>query len=177
LSAALALAVAAAVAAGWFGWSWYGAAHDGDTRFARTRDAVLVAGEQAVQNMNTLDYADFDHGMDVWEASTTGDLHTQLVQGRTDFERQVRQARTDSTAQVLSGAVTGLDARTGKAAVMIALRITVRAPSTAPAVKDSRLLGELTRTPAGWKLSALSQAPTGDSAPAAPATTTPATPH
>ncbi|MFC4035260.1 nuclear transport factor 2 family protein [Streptomyces polygonati] len=164
--------MAAALAAAWTGWSWYGAAHDDDAAFARTRDTVLAAGEQAVQNMNTLDHNDLDHGLAVWESSTTGDLHTQLVQGRADFEKQVQQAQTVSTAKVLSGAVTELDARTGKASVMIALRITVAAPKAQPSVKESRLLGELTRTPAGWKLSALGEAPMGDSA-AAPTPTVP----
>jgi Mce-associated membrane protein len=174
LAVALALAVAAAVAAALAGWSWYGAAHDDDTAFARTRDTVLAAGEQAVQNLNTLDHADLDHGLDVWESSTTGDLHSQLTQGRDDFVKQVQQAKTTSTAKVLSGAVTELDTRTGKASVMVALRITVQAPGEKPAVKESRMLGELTRTPDGWKLSALGQAPTGDSAPAAaPAASTP----
>ncbi|MET9218026.1 hypothetical protein ABZX65_04445 [Streptomyces sp. NPDC003300] len=164
LATAVALAVAAAVAAALTGWSWYGAAHDDDAAFARTRDTVLAAGEQAVQNMNTLDHSDVDHGLDIWESSTTGDLHSQLVQGRAAFEKQVRQAQTVSTAKILSGAVTELDTRTGKASVMIALRITVEAPKAKPAVKESRMLGELTRTDTGWKLSALGQAPMGDSA-------------
>lgn len=167
LAAALALVLAAAVAAVWTGCSWYAAAHDGDTAFARTRDTVLAAGEQAVQNLNTLDHSDLDHGLDVWEAGTTGDLHSQLVQGRTDFEKQVRQAGTVTTAKVLSGAVTELDTRAGRASVMIALRITVEAPGSKPSVKESRMLGELTRTGTGWKLSALGQAPLGDSSPAA----------
>lgn len=165
LLVALALAVVAAVAAAVSGWAWYGAAHDDDAAFARTRDTVLAAGEQAVQNLNTLAYTDLDHGLDIWESSTTGDLHTQLTQGRSDFAAQVRQAQTTSTAKVLSGAVTELDTRTGKASVMVALRITVQAPKAAPAVKESRMLGELTRTADGWKLSALGQAPMGDSAP------------
>ncbi|WP_225845103.1 nuclear transport factor 2 family protein [Streptomyces sp. HPF1205] len=179
LAAALALFTAAVVAAALTGWSWYGAAHDGDAAFARTRDTVLASGEQAVQNLNTLDHDDVDRGLDVWESSTTGDLHTQLVQGRADFARQVRQAGTVSTAKVLSGAVTELDTRTGRAAVMVALRITVTAPGGKPAVKESRLLGELTRTPAGWKLSALGQAPLGDSAASTGTTadTPPATPQ
>lgn len=164
LATAVALAVAAALAAALTGWSWYGAAHDDDAAFARTRDTVLAAGEQAVQNMNTLDHSDVDHGLDIWESSTTGDLHSQLVQGRAEFEKQVQQAQTVSTAKILSGAVTELDIRTGRAGVMIALRITVEAPKAKPAVKESRMLGELTRTPAGWKLSALGQAPMGDSA-------------
>ncbi|SEO26056.1 Mce-associated membrane protein [Actinacidiphila rubida] len=162
LLVAAVLALAAAVAAALTGWSWYGAAHDGSASFAKARDSVLAAGEQAVQNMNTLDHNDLGHGLDAWEASTTGDLHTQLVQGRADFEKQVQLAQTDSTAKVLSGAVTELDTRAGKASVMVALQITVTAPKAKPSVKESRLVGELTRTASGWKLSALGQAPMGD---------------
>jgi len=164
LAVAAVLALVAAVAAAWTGWSWYGAAHDGDAAFARARDTALAAGEQAVQNMNTLDHDDLAHGLDVWEGSTTGDLHSQLVQGRDGFVKQVQLAQTDSTAKVLSGAVTELDTRAGRASVMVALQITVQAPKSKPSVKESRLLGELTRTADGWKLSALGQAPMGDSA-------------
>ncbi len=177
LGVAVALVAAAAVAAAWTGWSWYSAAHDDDAAFARSRDTVLAAGEQAVQNLNTLDHAHVAAGLAVWEQSTTGDLHDELVQGRSAFEKQVQQAQTVSTAKVLSGAVTDLDDRTGKADVMVALQITVQAPKAKPAVKESRLLGEMTRTAAGWKLSALGDAPLGDSAATstdtAPATATP----
>ncbi|MCX4553815.1 hypothetical protein OG709_31695 [Streptomyces sp. NBC_01267] len=161
---ALALALLAAGAAAWGGWSWYAAAHDDSAAYARTRDSVLAAGEQAVQNMNTLDHRKVASGLDAWENSTTGDLHQQLTNGRTEFEKQIKEARTVSTAKVLSGAVTELDARTGKASVMVALRITVTAPKGKPSEKESRLLGELTRTSGGWKLSALGQAPVGNTA-------------
>ncbi|MEV0090793.1 hypothetical protein [Streptomyces sp. NPDC050738] len=161
---ALALALLAAGAAGWGGWSWYAAAHDDSAGYAQARDDALQAGEQAVQNMNTLDYKQLARGLDSWEASTTGDLHKQLTDGRTQFEKQIQQAKTVSTAKVLSGAVTELDERTGKASVMVALRITVTAPKGKPAAKESRLLGELTRTSAGWKLSNLAQAPVGNTA-------------
>ncbi|MFF1832621.1 hypothetical protein ACFVXE_00160 [Streptomyces sp. NPDC058231] len=160
----VALTVAAAAGAGWGGWSWYGAAHDESAAYAQTRDDALAAGEQAVQNMNTLDHQNLRKGLDSWEDSTTGDLHQQLVAGRTEFEKQIQQAKTISTARVLSGAVTELDDRTGKAAVMVALRITVTAPKGKPAVKESRMLGQLTRTSEGWKLSALGQAPVGNTA-------------
>ncbi|WP_405687837.1 hypothetical protein OG204_32055 [Streptomyces sp. NBC_01387] len=161
---ALALALLVAGAAAWGGWSWYAAAHDDSAAYARTRDSVLAAGEQAVQNMNTLDHRKVASGLDAWENSTTGDLHQQLTNGRTEFEKQIKEARTVSTAKVLSGAVTELDARTGKASVMVALRITVTAPKGKPSEKESRLLGELTRTSGGWKLSALGQAPVGNTA-------------
>lgn len=158
---ALALAVCAAGAAGWGGWLRYEATHDDAAAFARARDDALAAGEQAVQNMNTLDHRSLEKGLDSWEQSTTGDLHSQLVDGRDAFAEQIAEAKTVSTAEVLSGAVTELDQRAGRAGVMVALRVTVTAPKGEPAVKESRLLGSLTRTAGGWKLSALGQAPVG----------------
>ncbi|AEN13658.1 MULTISPECIES: hypothetical protein [unclassified Streptomyces] len=162
--AAVVLTVAAAGAAGWGGWSRYDAAHDDAAAYAEARDDALAAGEQAVQNMNTLDHAHLEKGLDSWEASTTGDLHRQLVDGREAFVKQIETAKTVSTAKVLSGAVTELDDRAGKAGVMVALRVTVSAPEGEPAVKENRMLGQLTRTSEGWKLSALGQAPVGNTA-------------
>ncbi|MEV6475645.1 nuclear transport factor 2 family protein [Streptomyces sp. NPDC051657] len=159
--AALALAVCAAGAAGWGGWLRYEATHDDAASFAQARDDALAAGEQAVQNMNTLDHRSLEKGLDSWEQSTTGDLHSQLIDGRDAFAEQIAAARTVSTAKVLSGAVTELDQRAGRAGVMVAIRVTVTAPKGEPAVKESRLLGSLTRTEDGWKLSALGQAPVG----------------
>ncbi|HBF84446.1 MAG TPA: hypothetical protein DD420_32320 [Streptomyces sp.] len=162
--AAVVLTVAAAGAAGWGGWSRYDAAHDDAAAYAEARDDALAAGEQAVQNMNTLDHAHLEKGLDSWEASTTGDLHRQLAEGREAFVKQIEAAKTVSTAKVLSGAVTELDDRAGRAGVMVALRVTVSAPEGEPAVKESRMLGQLTRTSEGWKLSALGQAPVGNTA-------------
>ncbi|MET7745642.1 hypothetical protein [Streptomyces sp. NPDC005385] len=159
-AAALALALAAAGTAAWAGTDWYGAAHDDSAAYAVQRDEALTAGEQAVQNLNTLDHTDVDGGLDLWESSTTGDLHKQLVDGRAAFSKQVKAAGTVTTARVLSGAVTELDERAGRARVLVALRITVRA-SKGSSDKDSRMLGELTRTGGRWKLSDLGQAPVG----------------
>ncbi|WP_326701035.1 hypothetical protein OG909_29295 [Streptomyces sp. NBC_01754] len=164
VAVAVVLAVAAAGAAGWGGWSRYDAAHDDAAAYAEARDDALAAGEQAVQNMNTLDHTRLEQGLDSWEDSTTGDLHRQLVEGREAFVEQIEAAKTVSTAKVLSGAVTELDDRAGKAGVMVALRVTVTAPKGEPAVKESRMLGQLTRTSQGWKLSALGQAPVGNTA-------------
>ncbi|MER5862800.1 hypothetical protein [Kitasatospora sp. NPDC002040] len=165
---AVCLVLLAAGAAVWGGWSWYAAAHDGAADLARSRDRALAAGEQAVQNLNTLDHAALAPGLDLWEQSTTGDLHSQLVQGRAEFEKQVKQAQSVTTARVLDGAVTELDQAAGQAAVLIAVRITVRTGQEQPVTKDSRMLGRLTRTGEGWKLSALGQAPMGTTASTAP---------
>ncbi|MFE7132187.1 hypothetical protein ACFVIM_15115 [Streptomyces sp. NPDC057638] len=169
---ALALTVLAAGCAGWGGWSWYTAAHDDSSAYAIERDEVLAAGEQAVLNLNTLDHRTMRRDLDTWVDSTTGSLRDQLTQGRAQFERQIGRAGTVTSARVLSGAVTELDERAGKASVLVAVRITVTPMKAAgaanatqgkPVPKESRLLGELTRTDTGWKLSALGQAPVGDS--------------
>jgi Mce-associated membrane protein len=124
---------------------------------------VLRAGEQGIQNMNTLDYRKLD-GLRSWEDSTTGDLHQQIVQGRSAFQSQVQLAQTVTTAKVLDGAVTELDTRAGKASVIVALQVTVTPAKGQPSTKQSRMLAQLTRTPAGWKLSSLGQASVGTTA-------------
>ncbi|MFD7710741.1 hypothetical protein ACFV6E_37930 [Streptomyces sp. NPDC059785] len=158
---ALVLALIAGGFAAWTCWDWYDAAHDDTVAYAEQRDDALAAGEQAVQNLNTLDHRDIDRGLDLWETSTTGDLHRQLVDGRDEFATQVKTAQTVTTAKVLSGALTELDDRAGRARVLVALRVTVKTPGKAGTDKDSRMLGELTRTGGHWKLSALGQAPVG----------------
>lgn len=164
LPVATVLVLIAAACAAYFGWSWYTAAHDDSLAYSRDRDTVLRAGEQGVQNMNTLDYRKVDQGLTAWEESSTGDLHQQLVQGRAQFAAQVRQAKTITTAKILDGAVTELDDRAGKASMIVAVQITVTPPAGAPTTKPSRMRAQLTRTPSGWKLSALGQAPVGTTA-------------
>ncbi|MFB4317888.1 hypothetical protein [Actinomadura sp. 21ATH] len=159
--AAMVLAVVAAVCAAWFGWSWYAAAHDESLGFSRERDEVLRAGEQAVQNLNTLDHRSLDRDLKLWQDSSTSELYQEIVQGRPQFEKAVQQAKTITSAKVLDAAVTELDRHAGKASVIVGLQITVTPPKGEPAVKKTRLMGQLTRTATGWKLSALSQAPVG----------------
>ncbi|MEU5837228.1 nuclear transport factor 2 family protein [Streptomyces diacarni] len=161
---ALALAFAALCSAVWAGLSWYGAAHDDTLEYAATRDEVRSAGEQAVQNLNTLDHRKVDAGLDSWEESTTGELRGQLKKGRKEFEKQIRAAKTVTSARILSSAVAELDERAGRAGVLVAVRTTVKAPKEKPATKQTRMRGELTRTEDGWKLSALAQVPVGYSA-------------
>lgn len=158
---ALVLAILAAGFAAWAGWSWHSAAQAGPPATAALRDQVLQAGEQAVQNFNTLDYRTVGQGLRLWEQSSTGALHAEITSGAAQFERQIKQAKTITTAKILDGALTSLDARGGTASIIVAVQMTVRPPHGTPTVKQSRLEGVLTRTPAGWKLSALSQAPVG----------------
>ncbi|WP_019630055.1 nuclear transport factor 2 family protein [Actinomadura atramentaria] len=158
---ALTVTVIAAVAAAWFGWSYYSASHDDTIAYARTRDEVLRAADQGIINLNTLDYRSVDAGLKVWQDSTTADLYDQIVQGRDEMRASIQKGKTNSSAKILESALTELDSHAGKAAVMAAVRVTVTADGGRSSTRTSRMLGQLTKTPTGWKLSALQQAPTG----------------
>jgi Mce-associated membrane protein len=164
LATALVLVVLAAAFAGWAGFSWYSAAHAGPSASAQLRDRVLQAGEQAVQNFNTLDYRKIAQGLALWEQSSTGTLHNEITAGRAQFTRDIQQTKTVSTARILDGALTSLNVRSGTANIIVALQITVTPAKGAPVTKQSRLAGRLTRTAAGWKLSALGEVPVGAAA-------------
>lgn len=157
-----ALLVAAVAFAAWSGSSWLSAPRaSGD---AQVRDQALQAGEQAVLNFNTLDYRTVGQGVKLWEQSSTGTLHNEVVAGQTAFEQQIVQAKTVTTAKILDGALTGLNVQAGRASVIVALQITVTPATGSAATKQSRLAGQLIRTPSGWKLSALGQVPVGAAA-------------
>jgi Mce-associated membrane protein len=159
LLSALLLALIAGGAAGWTGWSWWSAAHDDSLRYSHTRDEVLRTAEQAVQNLNTLDYRTAESGIDLWIESTTGTLRDQLNQGRQNFLTQIQKAKTTTTAKILEGAVTELDDRAGKASVIVAVELTVTPAAGRPTTKRERLAGQLTRTGSTWKLSSIGQVP------------------
>ncbi|MXQ68068.1 hypothetical protein GQ466_29035 [Actinomadura rayongensis] len=160
---ALAVVALALVFAAWGGWSWYTAAHDDGLKFSELREQVRQAGEQDVQNLSTFDYRRFAQGLASWRDSSTGELHDQIVQGSAQFEKDVQSTKTITSAKVLSSGVTELDERAGKASMIFAVRITATSPDGQPSVKQSRLAARLERTPSGWKVSGLGEAPTGGS--------------
>jgi Mce-associated membrane protein len=160
--AAWAALLVALVFAAWSGWSWLSAPRTASQ--AQERDQALQAGEQAVLNFNTLDYRRVGSGLNLWEQSSTGVLHDEVVASRPAFARQIRQAQTITTARILDAALTTVNLRAGTASIIVALQITVAPAHGAAAVKYSRLAGNLTLTPHGWKLSALGQVPVGAAA-------------
>jgi Mce-associated membrane protein len=164
VATAVVLAVLAAGFAAWSGWSLYQASNAGPPAAAQLRDQVLQAGEQAVQNFNTLDYRKVAAGLALWEQSSTGPLHAEISAGRSQFTKQIEATKTVTTARILDGALTALNPKAGTASIMVAVQITVAPASGSPVTKQSRLLGTLTRTPSGWKLSALGQLPVGAAA-------------
>jgi Mce-associated membrane protein len=161
VATALVLAVLAAGFAGWAGWSWYHSAAPGPTPAAQLRDQALQAGEQAVLNFNTLDYRKVAAGLALWEQSSTGPLRAEISAGRAQFEQQIQQTKTVTTARILDAALTALNARAGTASIIVAIQITVTPAHGSPVIKQSRLAGTLVRTRSGWKLSQLGQVPVG----------------
>ncbi|MEV5825994.1 hypothetical protein AB0L25_10490 [Spirillospora sp. NPDC052242] len=155
---AAALVALAAVFALWGGWSWYAAAHDDGDAYSRVRAEVLRAGEQSVQNLNTLDYRTVEPDLRTWRESTTGELHREITDGRAAFVDRVRKARTVTSGRVLEAAVAELDVRSGRARVLAAVEITVTPPEGDPVVKQDRLVARLDRTGGGWKVSGLGRA-------------------
>jgi len=155
LAAIVALPLAAAVCAGWFGWSWLSAARSGSLAEARTRDTVLQEAEQGVLNFNTLNYHQAARGLQVWLASSTGELHAELAQNLREEVQLVQQRKTITTARILDGAVTQLATGPGTATVMVAVEVTVTPSKGSPFVESESEVGQLARTGSGWKLSAL----------------------
>jgi Mce-associated membrane protein len=121
------------------------------------RDQVLQAGEQAVINISSLNYRHLTQGVGLWEQS--GSLRAGILAGRADLERTVTQSRSVTTAKILDGAITVLGARS--ATFIVAEQTTVVAGSGTPAVSQYRMVGQLTKTASGWKLSALNAAQAG----------------
>jgi Mce-associated membrane protein len=160
LGARILLAVAV-LAAGWFGWSWYAAARTGTPAASQLRDEVLQTAEQAVINVSSLNYQHLATGIRLWEQSSTGSFLAGIKAGRKQLERSVTAAKTVTTARVLDGALTSLRPDTGVATFIVAEQTTVTTGSGSPNVTQYRLLGQLTLTRAGWKLSKLTVVPTG----------------
>jgi Mce-associated membrane protein len=153
LAVAAVLLIAAVAFAAWSGWSWASAPRV--SGHATARDAALRAGEQAVLNFNTLDYHQASAGLNLWLASSTGTLHSQLSQDMKQEVQLVQGKKTITTAKILDGAVTQLDTTGGTASVMVAVDVTVTPAKGSPFTERESEIGQVSRTATGWKLSSL----------------------
>jgi Mce-associated membrane protein len=145
----------AAVFAAWGGWSWWSAGHDDARLFALDRQAVTQAAQHDIATLNTLDYRKIDDGLKSWLAVSTGTLHDQLAQTGTDNRKQLEQAKTVTTAQVVDTAVTALDQRAGTARLIAAVQLDVTPDAGQKTSKRARFQADLTRTGQGWQVSAI----------------------
>lgn len=161
LAAAAALLAAAAVFAGWSGWSWHRATTDESLAYATARDEALRSGREHMAQLTTLDYHDVDGGIARWLGASTGALHDELARTDDKSKETLRQAVTVSTGTVLDAAISELDQRAGTARMLASVEITVAKQGAEPAAKRNRFVAQLTRTDDGWKLSAIDQVPLG----------------
>lgn len=159
LTSAVALVVAAAAVAGWFGVAWFNAANDDSLAYSRLRDEVNRVGVAAVVTMNNLDYRKVDQGLADWEAATTGALHDEVVKGKKTSRDAIVAAESVTKATPLSSAVSELDERAGQASILVALRVNVTVKGEEPKDKYMRLAAKLQRTEDGWKLYEIGQVP------------------
>ncbi|MFD7653857.1 nuclear transport factor 2 family protein [Actinosynnema sp. NPDC059797] len=155
LPVAAVLAVLAAGYAVWAGVSWWSTSSDESAAFSRERDEVLRVGQVGVVNFTTLDYRKVDEDLDRWLESSTGELRSEIESGRDGRKQQIADARTVTTSRVLDAAVTELDSRAGKAHLIAVVETTVTPEGGQAVKKVNRYQTDLTRTDAGWKLSAL----------------------
>jgi Mce-associated membrane protein len=157
---ALILLVASLGYAGWFGVSWWRNATAADS-YAHSRDEVRTVAEQGVVNLTTMDYKTFDQGMSRWRDASTGALRDSLVQDIEQSRTRIEGLKTSTAGAVVDAAVTELDDHAGVASAIVAAEITVSTEGERPTVRRNRFRVELTRTEAGWKLSALAAVPVG----------------
>ncbi|MCU1686446.1 MAG: Conserved putative secreted protein [Amycolatopsis sp.] len=163
LAGAISVLAAAAVFAGWSGWSWFQASHDDSLAYAGARDAALTAGRAQVAALSSLDYHQVDAGIASWLGDTTGPLHDQLAGTDDKTKKALAAEGTVATGKVLDAAINDLDEHAGSAKMLASVEITIAKTGAAPSTKRNRFAAQLTRTGAGWKLSALDQVPVGAS--------------
>lgn len=150
--AVAALAVVAFAAAGWFGLSWYLAAHNNSLAVGADRDAVLRDAQQATLTLNTLDYRHVQDGLTLWEQSATGSLLTQLRANRDSYTKAITDSATVSNGNVVDAAVASLDERAGTAQVLLGLDVTSQVDKGDPGCVHRRVHVDMVRTGHGWKV-------------------------
>lgn len=159
LRIAAVLCVVAVVAAAFYGISWAYAAASGSSSKAAQRDEALRVGRSAVVNFNTLDYREVDKGLDLWAASSTGQLHDEVEKGRQENAKRIKESKTRTEGKVLDAAITNLDEQAGKAHMIAVVKVTVTPEGQQPVEKSVRYQGDLSREGEQWKLSALGPVP------------------
>lgn len=153
--AVAALTVVALVTAGWFGLSWYMAAHDKSLAVSGERDAVLRNAAQATLTLNNIDYRHVQDGLTLWEQSATGQLLTQLRTNRDSYARAITDSATVTNGNVVDAAVAALDQQAGTAQALVALDVTSQVDKGDPGCVHRRVHLDMVRAGQSWKVSNL----------------------
>jgi len=153
--------VAAALFAAGSGYAWWSAANDQAVTYGSARDEALQSGRELVAELSSLDYHRVDQDLARWLDASTGPLHDQLAHTDDATKKTLAGNATVATGKVLDAALSELDEHAGTAKMLASVEITLAKEGAAPATKRNRFAAALTRTSAGWKLSALDQLPVG----------------
>jgi Mce-associated membrane protein len=149
------LAVVAFAAVGWFGLSWYRAAHDEPLVLGMARDAVLQDAQQATINLNTLDYRRVQEGLALWEQSATGSVLDDVRANRDTYARAITEAKTTTTASVPGSAVAEFNERAGTARVLVGVDVTSQREQGDASCVRRRMQLEMRRDGTAWKVDRL----------------------
>lgn len=158
LRAPIAALIAAALLMGSGLFVWWQSAHDDSLALAQTRDSVLIAAQQYIVTMNSLDYRKVDQGLKAWSKVTTGTLHDQLGDVGADERKLLADQKKISTGRVVDAAVVELDATS--ATVLASVEITVKDdahPDAKATLKRNRFTADLVKVGEVWKLEGLQQ--------------------
>lgn len=139
-------------------FAWWQAAHDDDIALAETRDAVLIAGTEHIETMQSLDYRSVDKGLKAWLDVTTGTLHDQLKAVGPEEQKLLADQKKISKARVVEAAVLSLDG--DSATVVAAIEVTVAddpSVGSEPTVKRNRFSADLTKVKGRWLLEDIGQ--------------------
>lgn len=128
---------------------------------AAGRDDALAAARQIAVNLQTLDYATVDKGLDIWQSSATGQLLAEIQKNRVQYSDQLRKVQTTSTARVVDAALSDLDLAGGRAAAVAAVDVkttqNVNGTPSLPVTRQVRIKLELVRVAdTGWKAASAS---------------------
>jgi Mce-associated membrane protein len=150
------LTMLATLAALFFGTRLVLALTDDGLELAAARDTVVADARQAAVNLNTLNSADIDAGLDLWEQSSTGPMLEEYQRNRETYARFLREAKRDTEATVVDAAVSEIDVHTGTARVLIGIDVVLRPEGREPLISRQRMQIEMTRLPDGvWKASGI----------------------
>lgn len=150
------LAVALVVAA-LGSWLWWDAAHDDDISVAEERDAVLIAGREHIETLNSLDYRKVQDGLDDWSKVTTGLLHDQFAKVGAEQRKLLADQKKISAGKVVDAAVLTLDGRTATVIAAVEISVTEEGAAGEPTVKRNRFAATMRKVGAEWKLENLQQ--------------------
>jgi Mce-associated membrane protein len=149
------LAVVSFAAAGWFGLSWYRAAHDESLALGMVREAVLQDSQQAAFTLNSLDYRSVQDGLTLWEQSAAGSLLTELQANRNTYVGAITESKTITTAKVLDTAIATLDERSGTAQALVGIDVTSQTDQRDPSCVHRRIRLDMIRVGDAWKVATL----------------------